>query len=163
MKIFLIRHLEAIDYETETVRTDEYRFLTPKGRKIGRTVFKALKDELADLEKIFTSPLIRAVQTAEVLAGTLKYRNDVELVSELSISSGTTKILQLLKRNSSFGSVALVGHEPMMSALVELLSDKNGFYMPFKKSGVCLIDYDVETETGKFQWFFNPTTLEYQR
>jgi phosphohistidine phosphatase len=68
MKLFLVRHTEAIDYETESVRTDDIRFITPKGRKISTTVFKALKDDFADLDKIFTSPLVRAVQTAEILA-----------------------------------------------------------------------------------------------
>ena len=163
MKLFLVRHTEAIDYETESVRNDEYRYITPKGRKISMTVFKALKEELSDLDKVFTSPLIRAVQTAEILAGIIKYRNDVEIANELTIPTPSSKVLQLLKRNSIFKSVALVGHEPMMSELVRNLSDRKNYDIPFKKSGVCYIDFNVDIEEGKFIWYFNPRTSEYIR
>lgn len=161
MKLFLVRHTEAIDYETESVRNDENRYITPKGRKISMTVFKALKEELAELDKVFTSPLIRAVQTAEILAVVLKYKNDIEVANELIVPTPATKVLQLLKRNSIFKSIALVGHEPMMSSLVQSLSDRNNYDVPFKKSGVCYIDFDVEKETGKFIWYYNPRTSQY--
>jgi len=161
MKLFLVRHTEAIDYETESVRTDDIRFITPKGRKISTTVFKALKDDFADLDKIFTSPLVRAVQTAEILAVILKYKNDVEVANELTLPTPSSKVLQLLKRNTIFKSIALVGHEPMMSSLVQSFSDRKNFELPFKKSGVCYIDFDVEKEQGKFEWYYNPKTMEY--
>ena len=161
MKLFLIRHTEAIDYETESVRNDENRYITPKGRKISTTVFKALKEELAELDKIFTSPLIRAVQTAEVLAVILKYKNDVEIANELLLPTPSSKVSQLLKRNSIFKSIALVGHEPMMSSLVSAFSERKTYEVPFKKSGVCYIDFDVDKETGKFVWYFDPKTMTF--
>ena len=55
MKLFLIRHAEAIDYETETVKSDDYRFITPKGRKASLTVFKKLKDEFVCLGGVIFS------------------------------------------------------------------------------------------------------------
>ena len=163
MKLYLVRHTEAIDYETESVRNDEYRFITPKGRKAAITVFKTLKEEMISLEKIFTSPLTRAVQTAEILAMTVKFKNDVEIANELAMAASKDKILQLLKRNSIFKSIALVGHEPMMSSLVNALSDKKNTDFMFKKAGVCYIDFDVEKGEGKFEWYINPKTLEYQK
>jgi phosphohistidine phosphatase len=163
MKLFLVRHTEAIDYETESVRTDDIRFITPKGRKISTTVFKALKDDFADLDKIFTSPLVRAVQTAEILAVILKYKNDVEVANELTLPTPSSKVLQLLKRNTIFKSIALVGHEPMMSSLVQSFSDRKNFELPFKKSGVCYIDFDVDNGQGKFEWYYNPKTMEYHK
>jgi phosphohistidine phosphatase len=159
MKLFLIRHTEAIDYETESVRNDENRYITPKGRKISTTVFKALKEELAELDKVFTSPLVRSVQTAEILAVILKYKNDVEIANELTLPTPLSKVLQLLKRNSIFKSIALVGHEPMMSELVSSFSDRKTYTVPFKKSGVCYIDFNVDKETGKFEWYFDPKTM----
>lgn len=161
MKLYLIRHTEAIDYETESVRSDEYRFITPKGRRIAINVFKMLKDEMIDLEKIFTSPLIRSVQTAELLAVTVKYKNDVEIANELTLSSSPEKILQLLKRNSIFKSIALVGHEPMMSTIVRTLSDRTDPEFSFKKAGVCFINMDLDKGKGKFEWYLNPKTSEF--
>jgi phosphohistidine phosphatase SixA len=49
----------------------------------------------------------------------------------------------------------------MMSSLVQSLSDRKNFDVPFKKSGVCYIDFDVDKETGKFEWYFNPKNSEY--
>ena len=89
--------------------------------------------------------------------------NDVEIANELTIPTPSSKVLQLLKRNSIFKSVALVGHEPMMSELVRNLSDRKNYDIPFKKSGVCYIDFNVDIEEGKFIWYFNPRTSEYIR
>lgn len=161
MKLFLIRHAEAIDYETESVRSDDLRFITPKGRKISSSVFKTLKDYFLDLDKVFTSPLIRSVQTAEVLASTLKYKHDVEIANELLLNGSVAKVSQLLKRNTVFGSIALVGHEPLMSLLVEELSDKKELNFEFRKSGVCYINYDADKGTGVFEWYYNYKTSEY--
>ncbi|MCX6160023.1 MAG: phosphohistidine phosphatase SixA [Ignavibacteriae bacterium] len=158
MKLFLIRHTEAIDYETESVRNDEYRYVTPKGRKIAQTVFRSLKEELADLDKIFTSPFIRCVQTSEILAVSMKYKHDVEIANELVMSSTAAKVVHLLKRNTVFSSIALVGHEPMMSALIEELSDRKPAGFMFKKAGVCFIDYNAAAKEGKFMWYFCPKT-----
>lgn len=160
MKIYLIRHGEAIDHETNSVKTDEYRFLTVKGRMTTRKVAKNLKEELSLADKIFTSPLTRAVQTAEIIATTIKFKNDVEIANELKIGSPMSKIIELITEHSTMNAIVLVGHEPMMGMLVHTLSDKKDFYN-FKKSGVCLIDFDVKKEHGTYKWFLNPKTLEH--
>ncbi|MBS1514849.1 MAG: phosphohistidine phosphatase SixA [Bacteroidetes bacterium] len=160
MKIYLIRHGEAIDHETNSVKSDEYRFLTVKGRMTTRKVAKNLKEELSLADKIFTSPLTRAVQTAEIIATTIKYKNDVEIANELKIGSSMSKIIELITEHSTMNAIVLVGHEPMMGMLVHTLSDKKDFYN-FKKSGVCLIDFDVKKEHGTYKWFLNPKTLEH--
>jgi phosphohistidine phosphatase len=161
MKLFLIRHAEAIDYETESVRNDDLRYITPKGRKISVTVFRALKEYFLELDKVFTSPLTRSVQTAEILAVSLKYKHDVEIANELLLGSPASKVAQLLKRNTVFNTIALVGHDPMMSELVTALSDRKELNFEFRKSGVCFIDYDADKGEGKFQWFYNPKTSGY--
>jgi phosphohistidine phosphatase len=160
MKIYLIRHGEAIDHETTSVKSDEYRFLTIKGRMTTRKVAKNLKEELEAADKIFTSPLTRAVQTSEVIATSVKYKNDVEIANELRIGSSISQVIELIRLNSDLNSIVLVGHEPMMGMLVGALSNKKDFYN-FKKSGVCLIDFDVKKEHGTYKWFLNPKTLEH--
>lgn len=161
MKIFLIRHAEAIDRKTDSVRTDEYRFITPFGRKLTGKVIKTLKKEFSDLEKIFTSPLIRAVQTAEIAASELKFRNDVEIINELKNESTIASLQMLLDKNYGLTSVALVGHEPKMSLLVSILSDKKDL-SEFGKSSVCLIERDADSGIGKFKWYFDPDKMEFR-
>ena len=161
MKIFLIRHAEAIDFETGSVSSDAYRFLTAKGRKVSRTVFRKLKDELANLEIVFTSPLIRAVQTAEILVNTVKFDSELELANELGTVSSAGDALKLVKKNSTFESMALVGHEPMMGMIAETISGRKNPVFSFKKSGVCRIDYDTKNDKWKFEWYYNPKTGEF--
>jgi phosphohistidine phosphatase len=161
MKIFLVRHAEAIDYETESVKNDANRFITPKGRKVSRNVFKKLRGELADLGVIFSSPFVRAVQTAEILANMVKFEHDVEMANELATSGSVGDVIQFIKRNSLYESVALVGHEPMMGMLLQALSERKENLIPFKKSGVCLIDFDTKKETGKFIWFYDPKSQNF--
>ena len=161
MKLFLIRHGEAIDYETQSVKTDEYRFVTPKGRKISREVFRKIKEHFYGLETIFTSPLTRAVQTAEILANAIKFENDIEVANELVSGSSPGKILELIKQNSSLESIALIGHEPLLGIFVSSLSDRNNLNYQFRKSGVVFLDFDSKKGTGKFVWFFDPKTREY--
>ncbi|HEY5534338.1 MAG TPA: phosphohistidine phosphatase SixA [Ignavibacteria bacterium] len=161
MKIFLVRHGEAIDYETESVKNDANRFITPKGRKVSRNVFKKLRSEFSGLEVIFTSPLTRALQTAEILANSVKFENDVEIANELITPGSVENVTQLIKRNSRYGSLAIVGHEPMMSMLVQALSDRKENLFSFKKSGVCCIDLDTKEQTGKFLWYYDPKLQDF--
>lgn len=160
MKLFLIRHAEAIDYQTESVKTDELRFITPKGRKISMNVFKKIRDEFSELEKIYTSPLIRSVQTAEILAMTLKFKFDVEVANELNLGSENKKVVELIKRNAIFGSIAVVGHNPMMETLLSDLCERKTLKEGFKKSGVCCIDYNASEKEGKYMFYVDPKSLE---
>lgn len=162
MKIFLIRHAEAIDYETDTVKDDEHRFITPNGRNITIKVAEFLKEELNDLDIIFTSPLIRAVQTAEIFADELKFKNEVMLVNELKNEFSIAGLQKLLNKNSELKSIALVGHEPKMSVLVKSFSDKK-YFNEFRKSSVCLIDFDPGSDTGKFKWYFDSKKMEFDK
>lgn len=162
MKIFLIRHAEAIDYETDTVKEDDLRFITAYGRNATRKVAKKLKEELKDLDKIFTSPLTRSVQTAEILAVRLKFKNEVELVNELRNDYSAASLQVLIDKNSALNSIALVGHEPKMSLLVRSFSEKKDF-SEFGKSSVCLIEFDVKAQSGKFIWYFNSKTMEFAK
>jgi phosphohistidine phosphatase len=161
MKLFLVRHADAIDYETESVQTDEHRYVTPGGRQTARKVFKKLREEFGNLDVIFTSPLTRAVQTAEILASGIKFTNDIEIAKELIVSATSSKILQLLKRNSTLHTIAFVGHEPTMSILITSISDNKQFNIPFAKAGVCLIDFDLNKEEGKFRWYFDPANFSF--
>ncbi|MEP7145975.1 MAG: histidine phosphatase family protein [bacterium] len=160
MKLFLVRHAEAIDHETDSVKDDEHRFITTSGRMRTRKIAKTLIEELKDLEIIFTSPLIRAVQTAEIISSGIKFRNDILLVNELKNESSTSSLLQLLSMNSELKSVALVGHEPKISMLVKSISGKNDL-IDFRKSSVCLIDYDALAGNGRFEWYFDSKSMEY--
>ncbi|MDZ4711276.1 MAG: phosphohistidine phosphatase SixA [bacterium] len=159
MKIFLIRHAEAIDLETDSSMDDEDRFITSKGRITTIEVAEILKDEFKKLDRIFTSPLIRAVQTAEIFAVKLRFRNEVEVINEMKNESPTASLQELISIDPDLTSIALVGHEPKMGMLVKIFSGKDDL-PEFSKSSICLIDFDVTEGKGKFVWYFDADKME---
>ncbi len=162
MKIFFIRHAEAIEYETPSVTSDNYRFITRGGRKITINVVEILKKEFAGLQKIFMSPLVRAVQTSEIFAIGLNFEGEVELVDELRNEAATSTLQQMVKDTAeSNDSIALVGHEPKMSFLLKVYTGLTELNFEFKKSGVCLVEFDIKSGEGTLKWYFNPKTMEF--
>lgn len=163
MKVFLVRHADAIDLDSEGVISEEYRYITNKGRIATKNVAKFLKDQedFISVEKYFSSPYTRAVQTAEIFASSLKFPGELALAEELQSGGSIAGVSKFLKRNSGFGAIAIFGHEPMMSLIIASLSDKKQPGFEFKKSGVALIDFKDPNEAGKFKWFLNPKKLEF--
>ena len=99
---------------------------------------------------IVSSPLPRALQTAEVAAEQLKtkLRQDEALEPGFGISELST----VLKRHRS-KVLMLVGHEPDFSSVISALT---GGFIKMSKAGVALIDIDPETQKGRLLWLFPP-------
>jgi phosphohistidine phosphatase len=134
LKLFLIRHGDA-EAESHRTRGDFARALTKLGRKqaadCGRWVAEVLEKPAP---RIWTSPLVRAVQTAEIVA-TACACDSVTVAAELASGQPLEGLLDLV--SGLTGSTALlVGHEPLMSELGAALLDRYGFPFAFAKAGV---------------------------
>ena len=142
IQILLVRHGEAVDQAPGL--GDEGRFLTRKGRKISRRMARwlAKRDERSPVA-IWTSPLVRAVQTAEILAERARPREGVIAKGELSPNADPREVLAMLAAHDGAGPLALVGHEPHLSLLGRaLLGDVD--WEGLKKSGVLALTWDRE-------------------
>lgn len=139
MIIHLIRHAEAIDRSQDI--PEEHRFLTPRGIKRFRKVAGSLKKLGLEPDVILTSPMIRAVQTADILSETLRHRGDLLVVSQLAARCGPEQLDELLNRYPQAREIALVGHEPDFGALSQSMLEvedncalSKGGVVSFKKS-----------------------------
>lgn len=119
MKVHFIRHAQAIDRSTEL--PDEQRSLTCRGRKRFRQVAACLKKMAIDPDYIITSPKVRAVQTAEILAETLKFSGEVQISADLATGPDISSLVNLLKSRSEFREIVIVGHEPGLGDTVREL------------------------------------------
>lgn len=130
MQLFLIRHGEAVDASVET--PDGSRWLTARGR--AETAVTAEWLRATPPGTIVTSPLVRAAQTAEVLARDLLPHEPVAVLGPLA--TGQVKaILRAIEALDDPRPVALVGHEPTLSQVAsELL--KTTRWPGFEKSAV---------------------------
>lgn len=138
MIIVLMRHAHAV--EGSAMRADADRWLSGKGRKVARKVSAWLAKPKRRPGAIWTSPLVRAVQTAEILAGACELTDTVSVAPELSPGHDPGELLRLLARHEGPSPVALVGHEPSLSLIAtSLLSDPS--WSGFRKGGVLAVEW----------------------
>jgi phosphohistidine phosphatase len=129
MIIHLVRHAEAVERSPEI--PEEHRFLTPRGRKSFRKIASTLKKTGADPDIILTSPLIRAVQTAEILAQALKFKGDLVVTPLLAHGFQPEELDKLMQSFPRVKEMVLVGHEPELGAVAgTLLAAGTSFTLP---------------------------------
>jgi phosphohistidine phosphatase len=158
MYIYIIRHGIAEDH-AHSLR-DEDRALTEEGKEKMKEAARGLKRMDPDITRIFSSPLVRAIQTAEIVAAELKMK--VDLLKQLAPGHTPVEVCDSLKLHKSKASaVAVVGHEPDCSELAShLLDAPGGVNIDFKKGAVCLIESEsLEMGSGCLLWHLSPKAL----
>ncbi len=162
MDIYLIRHGIPAELDNE-IGEEGFRYLTIAGRNHCKVVAHKLKELKAEFDVMISSPLVRAVQTAETFAAIMKYNGEIRTAIELIGGSSFSRFLQLLKRNSHFKSIAFFGHAPDVNIYsLAMLNEQNikDLNINFKNASVCKINYDINSEKGKFEWFLNSENMK---
>ena len=140
MLLLLIRHGHAVDDAPGL--GDTGRWLTEKGRttthRVARRVRKLKKLRPAT---IWTSPLVRAVQTAEIIAAVIEPEGEIKAVAELSPGRDPVDLVALLGVAPTPGPLALVGHEPTLSQILRVLAGETGIDS-IKKSGIVVVEWE---------------------
>ncbi|HEX9579309.1 MAG TPA: phosphohistidine phosphatase SixA [Myxococcales bacterium] len=116
--LYLVRHGAA---EDAAGIPDALRTLTAKARRRFRKAARSLARKSGAIDLVLTSPLVRAVQTAEILAGEVKHRA-FAVLPELAPEHDVAAILKAVSRARKQGSIALVGHEPQIGRLLAQLA-----------------------------------------
>jgi phosphohistidine phosphatase len=163
MKIVIIRHAIAMarDEWAEQSANDDLRPVTGEGEKRMRRGAKGLKGVVKRLDIIATSPLLRARQTAQIIADALGGPAPTE-VAQLVPNGGAESVTEWLQGQPSDATIAVVGHEPDLSALMAWLTTANPrAFMPLKKGGACLLEADDVPIAGNCQlrWALTPAQL----
>lgn len=135
MKLLIVRHGLAGD-KARWRGPDSERPLTKEGRRKFKKAAEGLA-RLEDVDLVATSPFLRAVQTAELLAGECGAR--VEKVPALAPGRRPEEALAALAALRG-EVVAVVGHEPGLGRLVGLLCSATGLRLKLRKGGACLVD-----------------------
>lgn len=167
MELYIIRHGVAVDLGSE-VSDEGQRYLSIHGRNHCKIVAQRLKDMHVSFDAILTSPLVRAVQTAELFGSVLKFENEIRTAAELIGGHTLARFVQMLKRNSHYRSIGIFGHAPDVNSFSLGLiggSNRSGMQLNFKNASVCKIVYDPLSESGTFAWFLNSENMkliEYQ-
>lgn len=149
MKLILVRHAAAV--ERSVGIPEEWRYLTPEGRDFFRKTARTLAKEGVKPDLILTSPLLRAVQTADILAEALSYGGSLVARGELGPGFDLASLQRLLGEFSALKELVLVGHEPDLSRLIiSLLGLPNEF--DFKKGAVVRMKVSAGKQHASFNW-----------
>ena len=150
MKLHIIRHAEAIDQSSAI--PDDYRYLTCRGRTRFRRVADTLKKCGIDPEIIVSSPLVRAVQTAEILAETIRFSGELLMLPLLADNYRLLHLKEYLESIAPVRELVIVGHEPDLGLIVGELLDHSPCTL--KKGGVvsCKIKLQQPEIAPNFLW-----------
>ncbi|MDO3378492.1 SixA phosphatase family protein [Geoalkalibacter halelectricus] len=151
MLLFLVRHAKAVERSFDIA--EENRYLTPEGRERFRAAAATLRKKGMAAEVIVSSPLVRAVQTAEILAEALAFKGLLTIDELLVPGFSLEELRKLLGRHPGVKSLACVGHEPDLGELGgTLLGMPEAF--PLSKGAVLALDWEPqkEVEKARFLW-----------
>lgn len=118
MRVILIRHGDAI---TSSPLGDHGRPLSIAGRKQAASTGRALAERGIRATQVWCSPLVRAVQTTELVLAPLDYQGIVEAREDLYPDSPTDSLAHALARLDDGQSIIVVGHQPYMSSAASML------------------------------------------
>jgi phosphohistidine phosphatase len=164
MNLFILRHGLAVERDEFDYASDADRPLTPKGRKQLRAIAAALRKLEPHFDVILSSPLVRARETAEIIAAELKSRNRLSLADELKPGTDAKRLLHKIARQKPAAeNVLLVGHEPDLSELISLLvAGHAGAGFALKKGGLAKLEIE-EPCYGKcatLAWLLTPAQMK---
>ena len=160
-QLYVIRHATA---EDAGEGGDHARRLTRKGRKRFARLVRRLAAAGVEIDLIATSPLVRTVETAEVLADELEselgMRPRLEVVDALAPGADWQAVVEWTVARDA-ARVAWVGHAPCVGRLVSLSIGDGSAAVRMQKGAVAAISLgDGLGQAGELEWLVTPDLFE---
>jgi phosphohistidine phosphatase len=161
MKLYFLRHGDAGDPATWG-GDDAERPLTDDGRKQIAAGARTMRRLELDVDRIVTSPLVRARETAEIVALELKRKDRLVVDERLGSSFGPERLAEILCENHGVHELMLVGHEPSFSATIGQVIGSGR--VKLKKGGLARVDIADPTHlSGTLEWLLTARLLARDR
>jgi phosphohistidine phosphatase len=156
MKLYFLRHGGGGEAE-QWQGDDALRPLTDAGHRRMRREARNLERLDLGVDRVISSPLIRAFQTAEIVATALRRRDRLGGDSRLGPGFGPARLAEILQENDDAGDLMLVGHEPSFSTTIGHLT---GAAPVLKKGGLARVDVPDRAQLiGVLDWLLPPRVL----
>ncbi len=156
MILYVLRHAEAVE-KSETLQ-DQWRYLTEKGRASARKMSSSIAKLGPKTRLTITSPLTRAVQTAEIAAEKACRKNVVVASTMLLPEADIRELVAYLKSGTDAKRVMVVGHEPHLGRVVATLLGQTDAEVSLSK-GACValkLDPATDDKSASFLWYLAP-------
>lgn len=162
MDLYLVRHAIAHDRDSERWPDDSARPLCDAGVKRFRRAAAGLGAGIPRPDELYSSPYLRAWETAELLARVAKWPAPKRLPL-LAEPPSLPRLAQVLASHAKGARIALVGHEPYLGELATrlLLPGEGAALFEFKKGGIACLRLDGGLVPGAaiLRWFLSPRLL----
>lgn len=151
MKLYLLRHGDA-----DSRANDFERPLSEKGREVTQRLARFLKPLKIEVAAIWTSPLVRARETAEIIEPVIKPREGLSEQEGLRPEDPVKPLRRQIEKQA--GDLLLVGHMPHLARLADLLltGEESAGLIDFPKSGLLCLEHDG---SWFIRWFLVPKIL----
>ncbi len=163
MDVFFLRHGEA-GRRVSIPSKDMERALTESGKREIKQIGESLEKMDLEFNKIVSSPLARARETAEIIANNQKKPNKVELWDELRPEGNRLDLFRKLSKIRQDVDILLVGHEPYLSNVIgEIISGNNlASRIIIKKGGLARVRISSLSPkpSGELRWLLTPRQLK---
>ena len=155
-RLYVFRHGIAVDHGTPGYEEDE-RPLTPKGERRVREITRGLRRMDLAIDGILTSPLPRALRTAQIAAGMLGLEDLLEAVDALRPERSAASIRDWVTARPE-DSVMIVGHNPALGELIGLMMGAGSARIELRKGGLACLSRGVEGEFA-LDWMARPRLI----
>jgi len=140
MQIYLLRH--GIAEDAHAGQSDADRALTQEGREKLRRVLKRAEAAGVELDELLSSPLRRAIETAEEAANVLHFHGKIVRTKSLTPDASAVDVWEEIRARREVSALLLASHEPLMSSTVAFLLDSPAFQVDMKKAALVRVDCD---------------------
>jgi len=160
MDLLILRHGEAGRHSLAP--GDSKRSLTSEGQQEIADLSNGLKSLGIKLDRVFTSPLLRAKQTAEIVTKSLKYKGKIEEIISLKPEGNRLEFYSVLSKLKQDSVVLVVGHEPYLSTMISEAISQSGCRINLKKAGMARIRVisTLPKIKGELKWLLTPKHLK---
>lgn len=169
MQLLVIRHAIAEDREdfARTGEDDALRPLTSDGRRKMRRVARGLRREVPSIALLASSPLVRAYQTASIVAEEYGF-GAVEIADvfapEMPLEGALGWVADASHSAAADEVVAVVGHEPHLGSFITmLLAGREEPMLELRKGGACLLDLPSSPRAGEARMRWMATAGQLRR
>ncbi len=148
MNIYLVRHAKA-----EKGYKDFYRELSEEGIERFNKTLKFWEKHAPQIDYIFSSPLIRTKQTAELIRTKFDVKNAIILENDLQ-SSSTSDFIITIANSMDAENLVFVGHQPDISYHASNLVSNTGSAINFHPGTIAKISFvnSVQKFTGNLDF-----------
>lgn len=157
MNLYLMRHANA-GLSRVNPLLDNKRGLIKEGKDQCMLMARVLSALKVQVDVIVSSPLKRALQTAQFVGTELGYDAKVEISAALGLDAGYPAFLDLLAKYADREGVLMVGHNPnLFQFLGRLVTGNGGANLRMRKASIARVDLD--RHPPQIQWLLDPRTM----